>query len=181
MSQQYVLEGDQRRLVLPGDATQHSSARTEHYGLNFWKPSDKFVRTDFNADNLKIDAALKAEADARAALAQTVAEKGNCRIVTGTYIGTGEFGADHPTGIEVPDAERPPWLVAVSDYEGSYKMCVMRGMSMCHVNGPYNVSLIWTDTGLQWYSDEGCMSQLNLSEKYIANPKATIYYYTVLI
>lgn len=42
--------------------------------------NDKFeeVVTDFNADNLKIDTALN--------------QKGNCRIVTGSYTGTGEYG-----------------------------------------------------------------------------------------
>ena len=42
--------------------------------------NDKFeeVVTDFNADNLKIDTALAAA--------------GNCRIVTGSYTGTGESG-----------------------------------------------------------------------------------------
>ena len=42
--------------------------------------NDKFEEavTDFNADNLKIDAALN--------------QKGNCRIVTGSYTGTGKYG-----------------------------------------------------------------------------------------
>lgn len=33
---------------------------TENYGLNQWEPGDKVVHTDFNEDNRKIDAALKA-------------------------------------------------------------------------------------------------------------------------
>ena len=32
--------------------------QTEHYGLNQWDPADRILRTDFNADNAKIDAAL---------------------------------------------------------------------------------------------------------------------------
>ena len=32
--------------------------QTEHVGLNQWDPTDRILREDFNADNLKIDAAL---------------------------------------------------------------------------------------------------------------------------
>ncbi len=32
---------------------------TTNYQLNQWEPTDQVLRTDFNADNAKIDAALK--------------------------------------------------------------------------------------------------------------------------
>ena len=32
---------------------------TQHYQLHQWEPEDHFLRTDFNADFLKIDTALK--------------------------------------------------------------------------------------------------------------------------
>ena len=35
-----------------------SSQKTEHYELNQWLATDQVLRTDFNADNAKIDAAL---------------------------------------------------------------------------------------------------------------------------
>lgn len=34
--------------------------QTQHYGLNQWEAADQVLRTDFNADNAKIDAALRA-------------------------------------------------------------------------------------------------------------------------
>ena len=37
---------------------------TANYQLNQWESSDQVLRTEFNADNSKIDAALKANADA---------------------------------------------------------------------------------------------------------------------
>ena len=55
---------------------------TEHYQLHQWVPTDDFLRTDFNTDFAKIDAALGEKADAA-----TLAEK--CGAVTGTYIGDG--------------------------------------------------------------------------------------------
>ena len=37
---------------------------TEHYQLSLWEADDQVQRADFNSDNQKIDAALKAQADA---------------------------------------------------------------------------------------------------------------------
>lgn len=39
--------------------------QTEHYGLNQWDPTDRILREDFNADNLKIAQALAGKAPAR--------------------------------------------------------------------------------------------------------------------
>ena len=56
---------------------------TEHYELNQWEPTDQVLRTDFNADNAKIDAAL-------ASHAAEIAGFGNCQIETGSYVGAGD-------------------------------------------------------------------------------------------
>ena len=64
---------------------------TTNYNLSQYDATDHVTRDAFNADNLVIDAALKANADAAAgalAAAQAAAAAG-CRIVTGTYTGTG--------------------------------------------------------------------------------------------
>ena len=59
-------------------------------------------RTDFNEDNVKIDQALgalrdgKAAAAALSALSLTVAGKGNCRVAAGSYTGSGTFGENSP-------------------------------------------------------------------------------------
>ena len=66
---------------------------TKNYQLNQWEAEDKVVRTDFNADNAKIDAALgtlaaaverKAEASALTSTAAAIP-----KIVSGTYTGNG--------------------------------------------------------------------------------------------
>ena len=82
-----------------------ASNYTEHYDLCQWEATDQVQRTDFNADNAKVDAALntlagqvaeKADGDDLAALSETVAGhtaalalRGNCQIYTTTYTGTG--------------------------------------------------------------------------------------------
>ena len=90
-----------------------ASNQTSNYGLNQWGATDQVLRTDFNADNAKIDAALKAlsnqvgskanRSDLTAAVGRvSVVENGKAdqsaleaaistipRIVTGTYTGDG--------------------------------------------------------------------------------------------
>ena len=74
--------------------------KTQYYQLNQYDPGDSFLRTDFNGDNAKIDAALKALDDkaetkadqaaldqTNAAVAQLSAEK--CEAVLGSYVGNG--------------------------------------------------------------------------------------------
>lgn len=69
--------------------------KTTNYQLNQWDPDDKVLRTDFNADNAKIDAAIKVNADAVAA--ETSARNSAVasvraaipRIAAGSYTGDG--------------------------------------------------------------------------------------------
>ena len=79
-----------------------ASNYTTNYNLFQWEPTDPVQRTDFNADNLKIDTVLasKAEATALSSLTQTVNQKASQsaldaaiaaipKVVVGTYIGDG--------------------------------------------------------------------------------------------
>ena len=88
---------------------------TTNYQLNQWEPTDQVLRTDFNADNAKLDAALagldsgKADGAALEALSTQVAGLsgrtaaletaaagfGNCRIFTGSYTGNGAESHSH--------------------------------------------------------------------------------------
>ena len=54
-----------------------ASNQTSNYGLNQWEATDQVLRTDFNQDNAKLDAALKAMADGAAAeaAARTAADQ----------------------------------------------------------------------------------------------------------
>ena len=99
-------------------ATNH----TTNYQLNQWEPTDPVLRTDFNADNAKLDAALKdlanqvagkaaagtvnslsttltQETQAREAsdaeLWAAMALKGNCQISYSTYVGDGSLSRTH--------------------------------------------------------------------------------------
>ena len=76
------------------------SNQTPNYQLSQWERDDKIQMEDFNTDNAKIDAALKAEAAARAA------RTGNCQIYTTSYVGTGKWGTGGPNSVTFPTG---PW------------------------------------------------------------------------
>ena len=93
-----------------------ASNYTEHYELCQWEATDQVQRTDFNADNAKVDAALdalaglvaeKADGDDLAALSETVAEvsagMGNCDMELLTYTGGGGGSPKMITFSQVPD------------------------------------------------------------------------------
>ena len=81
--------------------------RTTNYQLNQWEASDRVLRTDFNSDNAKIDAAIKAETDARtsavSAINTQLSKKGNCRVWFSRYTGDGLCGDAHPKYIYFPE------------------------------------------------------------------------------
>lgn len=55
---------------------------TENYGLCQWEATDAVLRTDFNEDNQKIDAALKSQAGSISSLSAQMANKANTGTVS---------------------------------------------------------------------------------------------------
>ena len=70
--------------------------KTANFQLTQWENTDRILMEEFNSDNEKIDTALKASADGVAALQTALASCGNCKIVYGTYTGTGKYGRENP-------------------------------------------------------------------------------------
>ena len=79
---------------------------TDNYQLHQWVPEDDFLRTDFNTDFQKIDAALGAKAEAAALTGlqeeldsvQKTAER-RCRLISGSYAGSGSLPRDINIGV----------------------------------------------------------------------------------
>ena len=82
-----------------------STNHTTNYNLNQWEATDKVLRTEFNEDNAKIDAALAGLAGTAAEHTAAIAGLGNCRIERFSYTGTGTYGSGNPTKITF--AKRP--------------------------------------------------------------------------
>lgn len=124
--------------------------KTPNYQLNQWEAADKVQRTDFNADNATIDAAIKAEADARTALAGQVAKCGNCRIWSTTYVGTGEYGQDHPTTLTFP---KKPLLAMIESSNGRTAILLPRDGWMYNGGAEWLNHLSWNGSTASWYID----------------------------
>lgn len=94
--------------------------RTTNYNLCQFEENDRVRRTDFNEDNAKIDAAVKAvdrrvdglEASKADKTALAAVEGKISRIVTGTYAGTG--GSSGVRRISLPG--RPKLVLIRTDY-----------------------------------------------------------------
>jgi len=148
-----------------------ASNYTSNYNLCQWQASDKVLRTEFNADNAKIDAALaglersKASATALSSLKSTVdslstavsghtgalAKKGNCVLYTTTYTGTGTYGSQSAAAAITFPGE--PWLVVIT---WSYLCMVMvRGSDTAVLyteRGGQRIEVIWSGNTVSWYS-----------------------------
>ena len=87
-----------------------ASNHTTNYNLNQWEATDKVLRTDFNADNAKIDAALAGLAGTVAEHTASLAAKGNLTVQMLSYTGNGGYGESSPTVINFP--KRPVFFLA---------------------------------------------------------------------
>ena len=133
--------------------------QTANYDLNQWLSTDQVLRTDFNADNAKLDAALadlaeevssKADQTDVTALAGQMEQKADSasvntldgralRWVVGSYTGTGTYGSANPKSLDFADSlGRAPAFLLVrreSDYSTTKSPCLaaVRGVKYCSV------------------------------------------------
>ncbi len=127
--------------------------QTTNYQLNQWQPTDPVQRTDFNADNAKLDAALFA------------LDSAMVKLCTGTYVGDG----DESRTVSVPF---PPQAVFLCTQYGEtyrdigsghvYGGLALAGHPLRHKNCD---ALVISDTGFTVYHysiDNLSAIQLNL-------------------
>ena len=119
---------------------------TQNYQLHQWEPEDNFLRTDFNQDFSRIDTALNG-------LAGKVVQ-----TVSGSYVGTGEHGKEHPNQLEFPF--EPDVVVIVVDSTDMLKAGTMllrsqsksAGIGSNYSSGSgLNLTLTWSGQALSWY------------------------------
>lgn len=159
---------------------EDAMGKTANYGLPKWEKSDFIQMSDFNDLTHKLDAALKANADAAAgkaeaetvtAIAQTIANSKICRAKFGTYTGTGLSGQNHPNSVECGFC---PAVLVLFRADGGQKTTVIRGVTACSSGiGSMNNYYTWGDSGVSRVSqtldsDSGgymASSQFNSSGK----------------
>ena len=166
-----------------------ASNYTSNYGLCQWQPNDKVLRTEFNADNAKIDAALagKASASALSSLQSTVnglssgkadvsalnnlsatvaqhttalAGKGNCTIYTTSYTGSGASGAGSPNSVTFPAKPEVVFISSAGGMRAALIQGQQTGFAQSGGSGS-SISLTWSGTSLRWYCANSAVGQLN--------------------
>jgi len=143
-----------------------ASNHTSNYNLNQWSADDRVLRTDFNADNAKIDAALAGKASvtslnslqsAVSSLSQTVNQqgttltgKGNCQIYATTYVGNGLYGAENPRKLTFPGR---PLAVLINGDNGFSVMLQGAAGTVAAFNASYPLTVTWSGNTVSWYHD----------------------------
>lgn len=149
--------------------------QTSQYQFSQWAETDRIQREDFNADNFKaeqalsaLQAALSAETAARTAALEKC---GNCKVVAGTYTGTGSYGYGNRNTLNF---NGKPYAVFIA---GDYQFFAVRGatsaMAFQQSQQDSNLNLTWGDTSLSWCSTASAFMQLNSSGQ--------TYYYVALL
>jgi len=149
---------------------------TQTYNLNQWEPNDRILREDFNADNAKLDAALrslssslsgKASASTVNSLSQmvaqhttTLAKKGNCRVYTTSYTGTGYCGDSHKNSLSFPSKPMVVFITGNSARLSLYQGAAFAWGEDTHGTLGYAVYVTWSGNSVSWYS-ENTKAQMN--------------------
>ena len=156
--------------------------QTTKYQFNLVDTTDDFSPAPLNQNMEKVEEELEGIEESlenvvaeTEAATQFIAGSGNCRIAVGSYTGTGTYGASNPTSLSVGFY---PVLVLVGSvgYIG-YRNWPMTLFRPSPKGSPETASsealfVIWTDTGVSWYSEYGVGDQ--------ANTNGEIYYYCVI-
>ena len=168
-----------------------ASNYTSNYNLCQWAASDKVLRTEFNADNAKIDAAVKAvdrrvdgKADQSAlnALSQAVSGKldlRNCRVAAGSYRGSGEYGSAHPNTLSFP--QKPVFLCVVAEGTAAFMLVVQgqRATVGSWSTTPPRLSITWTDRSVSWCASDALSASAGPAAQ-LNNSNATYFFFAAL-
>lgn len=140
-----------------------ASNYTENYGLCQWEATDQVLRTEFNEDNAKVDAALQTlseqDTSLNSIISAVAATAGNCQMELITYTGTGTYGEGKATKInfsEVPDICIVWGGAAVFLGQGGAKS----GVTVLD-NAVINQTTTWKGTQLSFFNTVNSWNQLN--------------------
>ncbi len=141
--------------------------KTANFQLTQWEKTDRIMMEDFNRDNAAIDAALKSSADGVAALQTALASCGNCKIVYGTYTGTGKYGRENPNKLTF---DGNSLFVIIKGSIGSAPTLgiqAMRGWYTAYTGSADSSTvchLTWGEHSLSWYNSQSSSDQFNTSD-----------------
>lgn len=161
---------------------------TKNYALPKWKKSDFIQMDDFNDAFAKLDTALKAEADARAAadstaskalstLEQTVTKSKLCRIKYGSYTGNGKTGKANPNTLSCDFYPVLLIISTVDQYSNITRAVAIRGIDI-FASGVSNRDnrITWNARGVSWYPSLENDTSFDVSQVQL-NASGIVYQY----
>ena len=149
---------------------------TTNYQLPKWENTDRIQMKDFNDMTATLDAALKANADAAAAAAAAVALCGNCRIVTGTYTGSGTYNSSGARTLSFSGKPLAVFILPTDKNDGIGPLILLHGAPWSTTNisnDYYFVRVTWGASSVSWYGTR--------NENLMANSSGKTYYYVALL
>lgn len=154
--------------------------RTANYALPDWEKSDFIKMDDFNDAFGKLDAALKANADAAAgkadgaaiaALQKSIGTVGKtCRLVYGSYVGDGRVGENQPVSLAF---DFYPSVILVTRASGGRSTCFIHGCGYADSTNGGNMIVTWTNGSVTWCYNGSSGYDMN-------NGNGETYYYVAL-
>ena len=90
-----------------------------------------------------------------------LAAAGNCRIVTGSYTGTGKYDQYNPNTLTF---DGKPVLVFIVGDRSCYAMRGCDTADVCYGSTGSSVSLTWGENTLSWYGVDA-LNQLNVGQR----------------
>ena len=132
-----------------------STNHTTNYDLCQWEATDQVLRTDFNEDNARIDAALES-------LKTAISLRGNCKVLYGSYKGNNKFGSLNPTSLTFSSQ---PLLVIIFDTGFGGYMFLPYGAENTFMHyfdnaGIQDIHVAWSDKTVSWWGNN-TLSQAN--------------------
>ena len=121
-----------------------ASNQTTNYALNQWSATDPVLRTDFNSDNSKIDAALKSlnttvqqHTTQLSQQAAAVAQCGDCKLYSTTYVGNGS------NTLSLTFPSKPLFAILYGDVYGNL-LTFLVGNATTAYHNTYGGTLSWS-------------------------------------
>ena len=150
--------------------------KTTNYQLPKWEKTDRVQMKDFNDMTATLDTALTANADAAAAASATVALCGNCRIVTGTYTGSGTYNSSGARTLSFSGKPLAVFILPTDKNDGIGPLILLHGAPWSTTNisnDYYFVRVTWGASSVSWYGTR--------NENLMANSSGKTYYYVALL
>ena len=131
--------------------------KTTNYNLPQWVESDRLLMEDFNKMTADIDAALT---ENKTAIEAVAAAAGNCKVITGTYTGTGTYNKE-ASAVKLTFAKKPFLLLIAGNDAWACIVNMQRGHSFYGTADSRSIGCYNSGNQYWWLSSGNAQTQMN--------------------